>query len=141
MSDEPKPWIVAVGASGAQGLDDIRDLLGALPRTLAAVVMIVLHRSWNRPTQLRAILAYDCALPIIVAAHGRRFESGTVYIGEPSAHLTLAANNFTELVVDPARRYGGRTVDLLFTSIAKHAGKRMIGVVLSGSLDDGSRGL
>jgi two-component system, chemotaxis family, protein-glutamate methylesterase/glutaminase len=62
-------------------------------------------------------------------------------IGEPAQHLTLTANTFGKLTDDPARAYGRRTVDLLFNSVAAHAGKRMIGVILSGSLDDGSRGL
>jgi two-component system chemotaxis response regulator CheB len=77
----------------------------------------------------------------MVAVPGERFQVGNVYIGEPSEHLTLAADTFGELVEDPGRTYGNRTVDLLFHSIAAHAGARMIGVVLSGSLDDGSRGL
>ncbi len=135
------PWIVAIGASGAEGLDDIRALLGALPATLPAIVMVVLHRPWDRPTRLQAILARVSRLPIVIAAQGERFEAGTVYIGEPSEHLTLVARSFGALIEDPHHRYRGRTVDLLFKSVAARAGKRMIGVVLSGALDDGSRGL
>ncbi len=141
MPNEQTPWVVAIGASGGQGLDDIQALLGELPGTLAAIVMVVLHRQWDIPTQLRAVLAYRCALPIVIAAQGQRLDSGTVYIGEPSEHLTLAAHSFGALVDDPNRHYGNRTVDLLFKSLATHAGTRMIGVVLSGSLDDGARGL
>ena len=115
--------------------------LGVLPGTLQAIVMVVLHRGWNQPSHLRAVLGYSSALPIIIAAHGERLEVGNVYIGEPSEHLTLAARSFGELVDDPERRYGGRTVDVLFASVAAHAGAHAIGVILAGSLDDGSRGL
>ncbi len=45
------------------------------------------------------------------------------------------------LLKDPRRLHRNRTVDLLFRSVAAHGGKRIIGVKLSGSLDDGSRGL
>jgi two-component system chemotaxis response regulator CheB len=141
MTDEQGPWIVAIGASGARGLDDIKALLGALPPTLPAVILVVLHRRWDLPTHLRAILAQTCRLPVVIAAQGERFKAGTVYIGEPAEHLTLAASSLTDLVDDPSRHFGGRTVDLLFKSVAACAGPRMIGVVLSGSLDDGSRGL
>jgi chemotaxis response regulator CheB len=141
MKSELPPWIVAIGASGSEGLGDIKELLASLPGALAAVVMVVLHRRWNEPTKLREILARACALPIIIAAEGEFLDVGKVYIGEPEQHLTLAANTFGGLTDDPARAYTGRTVDLLFNSVAAHAGKRMIGVVLSGSLDDGSRGL
>jgi two-component system, chemotaxis family, protein-glutamate methylesterase/glutaminase len=141
MEREQKFWVVAIGASGSEGLEDIKELLAALPPTLAAVVLVVLHRLWDHPTQLRTVLARASRLPVVIAAQGERFEAGTVYIGEPAEHLTLAANSFSDLIDDPERHYGGRTVDLLFKSVAAWAGTRMIGVVLSGSLDDGSRGL
>src|ERR1700712_3926334 len=141
MESEERPWIIAVGASGADGLGDIKELLGALPSTLAAVVLVVLHRPWDRPTQLQAILGRASRLPIVIAAQGERFKVGTVYIGEPSEHLTLAANSFGNIIDDPDSHYKGRTVDLLFKSVAARVGTRMVGVVLSGSLDDGSRGL
>jgi two-component system chemotaxis response regulator CheB len=141
MESKPTPWIVAIGASGTDGLSDIQELISVLPPALPAVVMVVLHRPWDRPTRLRAILGRTSRLPIVVAAQGERLEVGTVYIGAPAEHLTLAANHFGELIDDPNRRYSGRTVDLLFTSVATQAGGRMIGVVLSGSLDDGSHGL
>ena len=98
MESEEKPWIIAIGASGADGLSDIKELLGALPSTLAAIIMVVLHRPWDRPTQLQAVLGQVSRFPIVIAAQGECFETGTVYIGEPSEHLTLAANSFVVLV-------------------------------------------
>jgi two-component system, chemotaxis family, protein-glutamate methylesterase/glutaminase len=136
-----KPWIVAIGASGKDGLDDIRELVAAFPATLPAVIMVVLHRAWDKPTRLRAVLAAVSRLPVVIAKEDERLEQGKVYIGEPSEHLTLAANTLGKMTGDPEQEHRGRTVDLLFRSVAKHAGARMIGVVLSGSLDDGSRGL
>lgn len=103
--------------------------------------MVVLHRRWDQTSALRAILARGSLLPVVIATQDQQFKTGRVYIGEPSEHLTLAANSFGEIVYDPRREHGGRTVDLLFNSVAAHAGTRMIGVVLSGALDDGSRGL
>jgi two-component system chemotaxis response regulator CheB len=80
-------------------------------------------------------------MPIVIAAQGTKLEPGHCYIGEPAAHLVLMADNFGDIEADPNRLHGNRTVDVLFKSIAKHAGKKGIGVVLSGSLDDGSRGI
>jgi two-component system chemotaxis response regulator CheB len=138
---EVLPWYIAIGASGREGLDDIRALMAALPPSLAAVVLIVLHRPWDRLSHLRSILAKASRMPVVIAADGERFEPGTAYIGAPADHLTLVARSFGELIGDPDRRFGNRTVDLLFQSVAKHGGERMVGVVLSGALDDGSRGL
>jgi chemotaxis response regulator CheB len=141
MKREATPWFVAVGASGGEGLADIRELLAALPAPLEAVMLIVLHRPADRPSNLRTVLASSCAHPIVIAAEGQKFERGTVYIGEPSEHLTLAEQSFGTLLQDPERSYRGRTIDLLFRSVAENGKDRVIGVVLSGALDDGSRGL
>lgn len=142
MRDSPPgPWYVAVGASGSEGLRDINALLAALPASLDAVVLVVLHRAWDRLSQLRAILATASAMPVVIADQGERFRRGTVYVGEPAEHLTLAARSFGLLVEDPGRFHRNRTVDLLFRSVAAHGEGRVVGVVLSGALDDGARGL
>src|SRR3978361_507918 len=118
MKSERLPWIVAIGASGAEGLGDIKELLAALPHALAAVIMVVLHRGWSQPTNLQEILARASAFPVIIASEGECLDVGKVYIGEPAQHLTLTANTFGQLTDDPARNHGGRTVDLLFYSVA-----------------------
>ena len=134
-------WFIAVGASGAEGLSDIKQLMRELPCSLPAVVLIVLHRPWDRPSHLQSVLANVSKMPIHIAVEGERFEPGNAYIGEPADHLTLAAKSFGELVADPHRMYRNRTVDLLFHSVAAHGQACTIGVILSGSLDDGARGL
>jgi two-component system chemotaxis response regulator CheB len=133
--------MVAIGASGGEGLDDLRDLLSRLPRNLAAVVLVVLHRSSEQSSELRAVLARASRLPVLIASEGDRFRVGHCYVGEPNAHLSLAANSNVRLVEGGENRHRNRTVDILFDSVAVHAGARGIGVVLSGALDDGSRGL
>jgi two-component system, chemotaxis family, protein-glutamate methylesterase/glutaminase len=140
-SSAPPHWTVAIGASGSAGLSDIKALLAALSPGINAVVLVVLHRPFDHPSKLREVLAGATAMPIIIAEQGECFERGCCYIGEPSAHLTLAGRSFGGLVGDPGATHRGRTVDLRFQSLAAHGGTRVIGVVLSGSLDDGSRGL
>jgi two-component system, chemotaxis family, protein-glutamate methylesterase/glutaminase len=142
MLHTPGPiWFVAIGASGAEGLRNIRELLSCLPNSSSAVVLVVLHRPWASHSYLREILGRATRLPVIIAIDGERLEAGKVYIGNPSEHLTLATKSCIEIVSDPGRGHGNRTVDLLFRSVAAHGKQRAIGVVLAGSLDDGSRGL
>jgi chemotaxis response regulator CheB len=133
--------IVAIGASGPEGLTDIGRVLEALPVGLLAVVMVVLHRPSDRVSRLRQVLSRMTKLPVVIASQDLRLEQGTCYIGEPDAHLELAARTLGNLRPAGAGTYRNRSVDLLFRSVAEHAGSRFIGVVLSGSLDDGSRGL
>jgi two-component system, chemotaxis family, protein-glutamate methylesterase/glutaminase len=133
--------IVSIGASGGKGIQDVKALLAALPDPLAAVVLVVLHRAPDRISYLRHILSEAGHMPVVIAADGERLEPGTCYIGEPAAHLTLAAHGLAHLIDDPSSFLRNRTIDALFHSVAAHAAPNMIGVVLSGSLDDGSRGL
>jgi two-component system chemotaxis response regulator CheB len=140
-SERPAHRYVAIGASGGDGLDDVRALLAALPHPMAAVVMVVLHRPVDRISQLREILAAATPAAVVVARQGEVLEPGRVYVGEPADHLTLVAGGAAGLVPGPGNEHRNRTVDLLFRSLAARVGPSAIGVVLSGSLDDGSRGL
>ncbi|MCJ2131319.1 chemotaxis protein CheB [Methylobacterium sp. E-045] len=141
MPENASPWFVAVGASGAEGLNDIIALLTALPPSIPAVILVVLHRSWDKPSNLKFVLERSIVHQVFIAEEGNEFKQSTVYIGEPDRHLTLATRSLGGMVDDPNRVYGNRTVDLLFRSVARYGKGRMIGIVLSGSLDDGSRGL
>lgn len=134
-------FYVAIGASGPKGLDDIQRLLAYLPPDLPALVLICLHRPFDKVSHLREVLHRHSALPIHLAQEGERLLKGRGYIGEPDAHLSLAAQGLCDLIADPENLHQNRTVDVLFRSIASHAPGRFIGVVLSGGLDDGARGL
>ncbi len=133
-------WTIAVGASGSKGLQDLRHLLTALS-DLDAVVMIVLHRPWAPISYLREVLQKSSSMPVLIAEEDEQLHPGRIYIGEPASHLTLIARTLGTKTPDPTRLHGNRTVDLLFNSIAEFGGSRIIGIVLAGSLDDGSRGL
>lgn len=141
MPENASPWFVAVGASGGEGLNDIKALLAALPPSIPAVILVVLHRSWDKPSNLKIVLERACSHQVLIAEEGNEFKQGVVYIGEPAQHLTLVTRSLGGMVDDPNRVYGNRTVDLLFHSVARNGKGHMIGIVLSGSLDDGSRGL
>ena len=140
-TSELSPFFVAIGASGGEGLDDIRRLLSALPVSLHAVVLVVLHRPSDTVSRLRDVLSVTSNMPVVLAVDGERFRRGRCYIGEPDAHLTLAAKSRIRLVEGADHKHRNRSVDLLFNSIAAHAGAHGIGIVLSGALDDGARGL
>jgi chemotaxis response regulator CheB len=102
--------------------------------------MVVLHRLFDTPSRLREVLQSVAQMPVIIADHGEKLRAGVCYIGEPAAHLTLLTASYGGIGSDDDRVHRNRTVDLLFDSVAAHAGRRGIGVVLSGALDDGSRG-
>jgi two-component system chemotaxis response regulator CheB len=141
MDKSTLPYFVAIGASGAEGLNDIIDLLGSWPSDLDAVVMVVLHRSSGETSYLQQILSRCSALPVVVAKEGQVLLANVCYLGEPDQALALAAEGRAFLVEGSSNCLRNRTVDTLFNSIARHAGRRTVGIILSGALDDGSRGL
>jgi two-component system, chemotaxis family, protein-glutamate methylesterase/glutaminase len=131
------PDIVAIGASSG-GIEALQSLLEGLS-DLDAIVLVVLHRPANRASYLRDILVRKCHMPVVVARHGERLHHGVCYIGDPSQHLMVGPGLRADLL--PDHRYTTRNIDQLFISLAPHYGPRTIGVVLSGRLDDGTRGL
>ncbi len=134
-------FFVAIGASGSEGLDDIRRLLSYLSRRTRAVVMVVWHRPNDRISYLRDVLASGCRMPVIIASEATVLEQGNCYIGEPDGHLTLMNRNRAHLLIGSGDKLRNRTIDALFKSLADQVGSRTVGIVLSGTLDDGSRGL
>ena len=141
MSRNEQPYFIAIGASGSEGLNDIQRLLSYLSRRTPAVVMVVWHRPNDRISYLRDMLASNSRMPVIIASEATLLEQGNCYIGEPDGHLTLMSRNRAHLLVGSGDRLRNRTIDALFSSVADQAGSRAIGIVLSGTLDDGSRGL
>ncbi len=136
-----EPVFIAIGASGSEGLGDIVELLQALAKPCPAVVMVVLHRPSDRISHLQEVLARHCGMPVAVAEEAQTLVAGICYIGEPDGHISLVDHHVAHLVPGADHRLRNRTVDTLFNSLAEHAATRTIGVVLSGALDDGSRGL
>ncbi len=137
-----RPYFVAVGASGGEGLQDIRDLLMALPAWLPAVVMIVLHRASDQDIgYLRDVLGRASHMPVVIARNAQPLLPGVCYIGEPAEHLTVTRDCLAAMIDGTGHKYRNRTIDLLFKSLACCFGERSIAVVLSGALDDGARGL
>lgn len=115
------------------------DLVGALPPRLAAAVLLVLHRPTDRFSHLPEILRRGSRLPVRLPSHGERLQAGVCYLGAPAEHLAIGPDVTADLTSN--HRFRNRTVDLLFSTAAEHCGPAVIGVVLAGSLSDGSRGL
>jgi two-component system, chemotaxis family, protein-glutamate methylesterase/glutaminase len=130
--------IVAIGAS-AGGVEAIRQLLERLPGDLPASVLVVLHRSIERISSLQQVLACKSKLHVVVPHQGEPLRHGICYVGEPDKHLTIGPHSHLNLL--PDHFYRTHNIDALFSSLARHAGSRTVGVILSGMLKDGSFGL
>lgn len=131
--------MVVIGAS-AGGLEALRQLLGALPANLDAAVLVVLHTSNHEGSVLPNILGRAGPLPAVHPKDGARIRKGHVYIAPPNLHM-IVADGHLQLVPGPRENLHRPAIDPLFRSAAAVYGPRVIAIVLTGLLDDGTSGL
>jgi chemotaxis response regulator CheB len=133
--------IVVIGGS-AGGVTTIRRLLSGLPSDFEAVVFVALHRSPQEQGRdvLADIVAFKTPLRPRPAVDGQRFTHGEIYVAPPDMHL-LVQRGVIRLERSPKENRSRPSVDALFRSAAIAYGRRVVGVVLSGLLADGSVGL
>jgi two-component system chemotaxis response regulator CheB len=131
--------IIVMGAS-AGGVKALGQVLTGLTRSLKASVFVVCHTAADGPSLLAKVLSRSTQLPVDFATHGAAIEPGTIRVAPPDRHLLLQ-NDRVLLSRGPKHNRARPAIDPLFRSAAEVYGPRVIGVVLSGLLDDGAAGL
>jgi two-component system chemotaxis response regulator CheB len=131
--------VIAVGAS-AGGVEALRALVGGLPPDYPGVILVVLHVPRDAPSALPAILDRSGPLSAATAVDGEPLRPGRIYVAANNHHL-IALDGHIRLTSGPAENGHRPAVDPLFRSVARAFGRRAVGVVLSGSRDDGAAGL
>lgn len=130
--------MVIGGSAGA--VDALGRLASLLPARMQACVFVVVHVSALYRSRLPEILSRRGPLPATHALDEQKPVAGHVYVAPPDAHLLLE-NGHMRLSRGPRENAVRPAIDPLFRSAAASYGRRVIGVVLSGTLDDGSLGL
>lgn len=132
--------IVVVGASSG-GVDALKELAAALPRDLRAAVFVVLHVAPYSLGILPEILERAGPLPASNARDWERIEPGRIYVAPPDHHMTVERSGYVRVTRGPRENRFRPAVDALFRSAAHAFGPRVVGVVMTGWLDDGTAGL
>ncbi len=158
-------FLVAVGAS-AGGLDAIRTFISQVPETCPHSFIFIQHISPDYKSMMADLLKKDTALAIEEVKNGMTIEPSHIYVIPPKANVIIEGTHPSEwqqeteqerseaecnprgngrlrfaLLDQAPRRTLNLPIDLFFHSLAEAVGDRAIGVVLSGSGSDGSRGL
>lgn len=131
--------IIVIGAS-AGGVQVLADLIGDLPQDLPASVFIVIHLAPFGTSAMPAILSRSGRLAAVHPKDGETIEPGKVYVAPPDHHLIIEPDR-VRISRGPTENGYRPAVDVLFRTAAQVYGPRVVGVVLTGNLDDGTAGL
>jgi two-component system, chemotaxis family, protein-glutamate methylesterase/glutaminase len=131
--------IVVIGAS-VGGLEALKILIAGLPADFPAAVLVVVHTSPHSPNYTHTILARSGTLPVTNAEDGEALIPSHIYVAPPDRHLLLGSGAI-RVTRGPKENRSRPAVDALFRSAAQNFGPRVIGIVLTGNLDDGTAGL
>lgn len=129
--------VIVIGTS-AGGVEALQRLVAGLPEDLPAAVFVVLHVGTT--SHLSGILDRAGPLPVSDARSGAKIELGRIYVAPPGKHLLLHDGHMM-LRRGPRENLVRPSIDPLFRSAACSFGAHVIGVILTGSLSDGTAGL
>jgi len=131
--------LIVVGAS-AGGIPAISTLLQGLPADLPATILVVFHLAPDSGRMLPRMIGEKSPLPVSLAEDRAPLRHGEVHIAVADRHL-LVEPGVMRIVRGPRENRFRPAIDPLFRSAAWAYGPRVIGILLSGLLNDGSAGL
>jgi two-component system chemotaxis response regulator CheB len=139
---QPTETVVAIGTStgGTQALEAV---LRALPRVCPGIV-VVQHMPEKFTGAFAQRLDTLCEVEVREARHGDRVVPGRVLIAPGGRHMLLkrsGAQYVVDVVDGPPVSRHRPSVDVLFRSVARFAGRNAVGIIMTGMGDDGARGL
>lgn len=131
--------VVVLGGS-AGSVNTFISVLHDLDKDFPAAVIVVLHLRSRMNSSLDKILARNSALPVQNAEDGVTIERGKVYVAVPDRHI-LVGKHHVHLSRGPKEGLNRPSINVAFRSAAAAYGPEVVGVLLSGMLDDGAAGL
>lgn len=140
MNQNKNSMLIVIGAS-AGGMAALKKLVAQLPKDFSAPVFIVTHMSADVTGDvLVKVLNESSHLPCVHAHNKQTFKVGTMYLAPSDQHMLMAKGEI--LITKGTRENRSRpAIDPLFRSAAVTYGNRVIGIILTGYLDDGTSGM
>jgi len=134
---DSSPHIVAIGAS-AGGLEALEKLFDGLASDSGATFVVIQHLSPDHKSMMANLLSRHTAMPVVMVEQDMPIEPNTVYLIPPGSIMHMGEGKLTLTPKNP--RTLTLPIDVFFKSVAQHYGAQSVGVVLSGTGSDGTRG-
>ena len=131
--------IVVIGAS-AGGVDAVGRLVATLPADFDAALFVVLHIGAHR-SELPDLLNRQTKLRASHPRNGELLRRGHIYVAPPDHHMVIEHGGVIRLKKGPRENWARPSVDQLFRSAARAYGADVVGIILTGGLNDGTAGL
>lgn len=131
---------IVIGVS-AGGMKAMKVIFSLLPKDFNIPIIIVQHLSSRSENQWIKLLNDKSNLFIKEADEKEIIEQGIVYIAPPNYHLLIETNKTFSLTIDEYVNFARPSIDVLFESAAEAYKNKLIGVVLTGSNNDGTKGI
>jgi two-component system chemotaxis response regulator CheB len=131
--------IIAIGGS-AGSFEALKEIVRSFPPDLPAAVFVVIHLSPRTRSYLPEILQKESLMLVVPASEAAPIRKGTIYVAPPDRHLIVSQGHI-HLSRGPKEGLQRPSINVAFRSAAAAYGNRVIGVLLSGMLDDGAAGI
>jgi two-component system CheB/CheR fusion protein len=134
--------IVAIGAS-AGGLEALQRLFSKMPLHTGLAFIVITHQKQGRVSLLPELLKAKTEIPVSLAENLKDIEVGNIYVAPCEGRLSIEGSRFLVLPFDTPKESHDiyHPIDYFFRSLAEQCTFHAIGIVLSGSGNDGSVGL
>ena len=133
------PNVIGIGAS-AGGLEALSQFVGGLPTTLGCIYVVAQHMSPSHRSMMADILSRETPMPVREIVDGEIAYTDFIYIIPPGKNLKFKENKF--VLESPSPEISPKpSINIMFHSMAEQFGDMSIGVILSGTGSDGTRGL
>ena len=131
---------IVIGTSSG-GMNALNFLCSALPVDFSIPIIIVQHIGPHSDNQWIKLLNINSKLSLKEVDEKEKIENGNVYIAPPNYHLLIEKDRTFSLTIDERVNYSRPSIDVLFESAAEAYKNKLIGVILTGSNNDGTNGI
>jgi two-component system chemotaxis response regulator CheB len=131
---------IVIGVSSG-GMNAMKIIFSLLPENFSTPIIIVQHVGSHSENVWIKLLNDKSKLEIKEADEKEKIEKGKVYVAPANYHLLIESNKTFSLTIDEKVNFARPSIDVLFESAAEAYQNKLIGVVLTGSNNDGSKGI